>query len=514
MTTPSFDVVVPTIGRASLRALLESLAASDGPRPGAVILVDDRRDRAAALAPLDGLGWVADRVRVVAGRAAGPASARNAGWRASCAEWVAFHDDDVVVTPRWLAALAGDLAAAADPIAGTQGRVVVPLPRGRRPTDWERNVAGLERAYWATADMAYRRAVLARVGGFDERFPHAYREDADLALRVLDAGSDLVRGRRQVLHPVPPADVWTSVRLQRGNGDDVLMRALHGPHWRDRAHAPAGRLARHAVTVAAAALAAGARATRHRRVAAAGAVAWVAGTSDLAWARIAPGPRTAREIATMVATSALLPFAAVTYRVRGYATLRSRLADRERAPQPVRAVLLDRDGTLVVDVPYNGDPARVRPMTGAADALARLRDAGVALAVVSNQSGVARGMVTPDQVAVVNARVDDELGPLGPFCVCSHGDDDDCACRKPKPGLVLEAARRLGVRPQECVVIGDTGADVDAARNAGARAILVPNAATRAEEIAAAPVVASDLANAVDLLLGAAATDSREEVPA
>ncbi len=63
-------------------------------------------------------------------------------------------------------------------------------------------------------------------------------------------------------------------------------------------------------------------------------------------------------------------------------------------------------------------------------------------------------------------------------------------------------------------MIGDTGADVDAARNAGARAILVPNAATRAEEIAAAPVVASDLANAVDLLLGAAATDSREEVPA
>ena len=77
-------------------------------------------------------------------------------------------------------------------MAATQGRIVVPVPA--RPTDWERNVSGLEHARWATADMAYRRDVLAAVGGFDERFPRAYREDADLGLRVTAAGWRIVDG--------------------------------------------------------------------------------------------------------------------------------------------------------------------------------------------------------------------------------------------------------------------------------------------------------------------------------
>ena len=74
--------------------------------------------------------------------------------------------------------------------------LTVPLPEHRRPTDWERTVAGLADARWATADMAYRREALAAVGGFDERFPRAYREDSDLALRVLDAGYEIRSGRR------------------------------------------------------------------------------------------------------------------------------------------------------------------------------------------------------------------------------------------------------------------------------------------------------------------------------
>jgi histidinol-phosphate phosphatase family protein len=168
-------------------------------------------------------------------------------------------------------------------------------------------------------------------------------------------------------------------------------------------------------------------------------------------------------------------------------------------------VLLDRDGTLVVDVPYNGDPERVRPMPGARAALDRLRAAGVRLAVVSNQSGIARGIVTEDEVAAVNRRVEELLGPLGPWLVCPHGPDDGCGCRKPAPGLVLEAADRLGVAPERCAVVGDIGADVDAARAAGARAVLVPTPRTRREEVAAAPERAEDLAGAVDLLLGKAA---------
>lgn len=165
-----------------------------------------------------------------------------------------------------------------------------------------------------------------------------------------------------------------------------------------------------------------------------------------------------------------------------------------------RAVLFDRDGTLVHDVPYNGEPDRVRPMDGAAEALAWLRRAGIPTAVVSNQSGIARGLLTRVQVDAVNARLTELLGPLGPVFVCEHDPRDGCACRKPAPGMVLQAAEALGVRPQDCVVIGDIGSDIEAARAAGARAVLVPTARTRPEEVAAAPVVADDLAGALRLL--------------
>ena len=168
------------------------------------------------------------------------------------------------------------------------------------------------------------------------------------------------------------------------------------------------------------------------------------------------------------------------------------------------AVLFDRDGTLVEDVPYNGDPARVVPAAGAAEAVARLRHAGVALAVVSNQSGVARGLLSRGDVDAVNRRVEELLGPLGPWLVCPHGPDDGCGCRKPAPGLVLAAAEALGVDPADCVLIGDIGADVEAATAAGARAILVPTPVTRPDEVAAAPEVAASLGEAVDLLVGPA----------
>lgn len=167
------------------------------------------------------------------------------------------------------------------------------------------------------------------------------------------------------------------------------------------------------------------------------------------------------------------------------------------------AVLLDRDGTLVEDVPYNGDPGRVAVMPGVAAAVDRLRRAGLPLAVVSNQSGVARGTLTMADVEAVNRRVEELVGPLGPWLVCPHGPDDGCACRKPAPGLVLAAAQALGVAPRDCALIGDIGADVEAAVAAGARAILVPTPATRSEEVRAAPEVAASLDAAVDLLVGA-----------
>ncbi len=167
----------------------------------------------------------------------------------------------------------------------------------------------------------------------------------------------------------------------------------------------------------------------------------------------------------------------------------------------VEAVLFDRDGTLVVDVPYNGDPAKVEAVPGAVEALRRLRYAGLPLAVVSNQSGVARGWLTLEQVDAVNRRVDELLGPFATFLVCPHGPSEGCWCRKPRPGMVLAAAAHLGVRPQRCALVGDIGADVEAALAAGARPVLVPTPATRPDEVATAPEVAADLLAAADLLL-------------
>jgi histidinol-phosphate phosphatase family protein len=181
----------------------------------------------------------------------------------------------------------------------------------------------------------------------------------------------------------------------------------------------------------------------------------------------------------------------------------SRSSRAGRTAPPPQAVLLDRDGTLVVDVPYNGDPSLVAPVPGARAALDRLRAAGLRLAVVSNQSGVARGLLTSAQVAAVNARVAELLGPFDAVLVCEHGPDDGCACRKPRPGLVLEAARQLGVDPAACVLVGDIGSDVDAALAAGAQPVLVPTEVTRPDEVAVAPAVVADLAAAVDVVLAA-----------
>lgn len=165
------------------------------------------------------------------------------------------------------------------------------------------------------------------------------------------------------------------------------------------------------------------------------------------------------------------------------------------------AVLFDRDGTLVADVPYNGDPARVAPMPRAREAVDAVRAAGIPVGVVTNQSGVARGLLTPRQVEGVRLRVEELLGPFAVWAVCPHGPEEGCGCRKPAPGLVVAACRRLGVPPERTVVIGDIGADVEAARAAGARGVLVPTAVTRPEEVKEADATAADLVEAVRLAL-------------
>jgi histidinol-phosphate phosphatase family protein len=121
--------------------------------------------------------------------------------------------------------------------------------------------------------------------------------------------------------------------------------------------------------------------------------------------------------------------------------------------------------------------------------------------VTTNQSGVARGLITRAQVDACNARLVELLGPFDTVQVCPHGPDDGCACRKPAPGMVLTACADLGVDPARCVVIGDVAADVESATAAGAVGILVPTPVTRRQEVEAAERLADDLVQAVDDVL-------------
>ncbi|HIY42769.1 MAG TPA: HAD family hydrolase [Candidatus Nocardiopsis merdipullorum] len=172
---------------------------------------------------------------------------------------------------------------------------------------------------------------------------------------------------------------------------------------------------------------------------------------------------------------------------------------------PVRAVLFDRDGTLVEDVPYNNDPDKVVPRPGATEAVALAREHGLAVGVVTNQSGVGRGFLTERELAAVNARVEILLGPFDLWQVCPHVHEDGCSCRKPRPGMLIDAAERLGVHPAECAVVGDIGADMQAASAVGARGVLVPTPLTRSEERIEAPEVATDPFAALVTLIGRAA---------
>jgi len=165
------------------------------------------------------------------------------------------------------------------------------------------------------------------------------------------------------------------------------------------------------------------------------------------------------------------------------------------------AVLFDRDGTLVHDVPYNGDPALVRPIHGAKEALDRLRAAGLRIGVVTNQSGLARGRLGPADLAAVNTRIEELLGPFDTWQICPHDEGAGCRCRKPAPGMVLDAAAALGTRAERCVVIGDIGRDIVAAEAAGATSVLVPTRETLLTEIDSAPCVVSTIGEAADLVL-------------
>ena len=144
---------------------------------------------------------------------------------------------------------------------------------------------------------------------------------------------------------------------------------------------------------------------------------------------------------------------------------------------PRRLALIDRDGTIIVDRVYLSDPNGIEFAPGAIEGLRLLRDAGFALVLITNQSGIARGYFDSATLGRIHDRLQSMLVAEGirlkAIYFCPHGPDDGCDCRKPAPGMVTQAMRDLGFRPEEVVVVGDTDADMGAAAAAGVKGVRV-----------------------------------------
>lgn len=195
------------------------------------------------------------------------------------------------------------------------------------------------------------------------------------------------------------------------------------------------------------------------------------------------------------------------------AMLKARAANRIRAVafpgiRPPSALFLDRDGTMIVDRDYLRDPAQVTLLEGALDGLQALQASGIPLVVVTNQSGVGRGWIAPEELDAVHRELERQLAgngvALAGIYSCPHRDDEGCECRKPGTGLVLQAARDLGLELDGAALAGDKAADIILARRLGMTPFLVTSgygATTLMEGGAEADYVVDSLAQVAGICL-------------
>jgi D-glycero-D-manno-heptose 1,7-bisphosphate phosphatase len=174
-----------------------------------------------------------------------------------------------------------------------------------------------------------------------------------------------------------------------------------------------------------------------------------------------------------------------------------------RAMSGARAVFFDRDGVLMEEVHYCGDPARVKAFPGAGEALRRIRTAGFRTFIVSNQSGIGRGLITEAQYRAVEDELLRQIGPglIDATYFCADPPGTPSLRRKPEPGMVLEAAVDYGLDLARSFFVGDKSSDIECGRRAGTRTILVLTG-YGAQQNCAPDFTARDLAEAADIILG------------
>lgn len=234
MSPVEIAVVIPTYRRPDLlRRCLEALLRQRlDPARFEVLVVDDgRSDDTRAVVEALAARPGAPRLRYLQPKGTrGPAAARNRGWRAAQAAVIAFTDDDTVPDPGWLEE---GLRAMGRGLAAASGRVVVPV--AGRPTDHARMTQGLETAEFVTANAFVRRSALETVGGFDERFKRAWREDSDLQFSLLEQCGEVGRAAQAiVVHPVREARWGISLWQQENVSFDALLFKKHPQLFRDR----------------------------------------------------------------------------------------------------------------------------------------------------------------------------------------------------------------------------------------------------------------------------------------
>lgn len=316
--TPRLSIVVPTFRRPDLLARCLDALLNQTLDSYEVIVADD--------AALDSTREQVERLKArvpvryvaVTGNH-GPAAARNAGWRAARGEVVAFTDDDTIPDPGWAAAGLG--AFDRDPtLAAAAGRTEVPLPP--RPTDYERNESGLATAEFITANCFVRRSVLEEIGGFDERFRIAWREDSDLHFELLGRGLKIVKvPEAVVVHPVRPAPWGISLRMQRKVRYEALLAKKHPQLYRRKigAHRP---WAYYFIVLAILAGIVGLILGSVPVIVAAAAV-WLVLTGRFILRRLRGNSLRPAHVAEMIVTSALIPPLSLFWRLSGAVRFRT-----------------------------------------------------------------------------------------------------------------------------------------------------------------------------------------------
>jgi glycosyltransferase involved in cell wall biosynthesis len=241
----------------------------------------------------------------------GPAAARNCGWRAAEGQIIAFTDDDCIPDPEWLRS---GVQALSDGHDGVSGKVVVPLLKN--PSDYEKDTQGLERSEFITANCFYQRTVLEAVGGFDERFGLAWREDSDLYFTLLEAGYDLVQiDTALVYHPVRPERWGISIDQQKKALYNALLYKKHARLYRQKIQsrppwhyylALAGLIAAFSGLI-----------VSSMPLLASGIVLWLLVTLAFCALRLHGTSKHPLHIAEMLLTSMVIPPLAVYWRIRG-----------------------------------------------------------------------------------------------------------------------------------------------------------------------------------------------------